>query len=234
MRQKKSKSQYRAPRPPLPGANKVPQTEQKQARRVGNIRSKRLQSDYNTDIENPKRQSRIPRLSQASEDRIPKPKKYISDSEYKDDDPSLKKQPNVIRRSQSFLSQNPKVASAPPVDFRSKIPSLPTQNAQNPKNSQNQITPSKPEYANGVGTRRSVNYKPRTLREYKEMMDKEDPFTYKVRGGLGANIGGEEWQKEHEKRQRMKEFANRVKKNQGGSDPMRRTSQSTAVETQEK
>ena len=221
-RQKKSKSQYRAPRPPLPAA-KQPPVEKQESRRVGNIRAKRVQGEYNTDVDTAKRQSRIPRLSQASEERVPKPKKYVPGSEYKSEDPPEPRKVGM-RRSQSYLSQKklPQKPSSEPVDLR--------------KMSKNMNPVPKPEYAGGAGSRRSVNYKPRTLREYKEMIEKEDPFTYKVRGGLGANIGGDEWQKQNEKRQRMKEFANRVKQNKNTSfgDPMRRTSQSTAVETQEK
>jgi hypothetical protein len=77
--------------------------------------------------------------------------------------------------------------------------------------------------------RRSVNYKPYTLRQYKEIVEQEPQFTDKTRGGLGANIGGEEWQKENEKRQRIKEFANRIKQRQGQytNDGMRQTNQSS-------
>ena len=84
--------------------------------------------------------------------------------------------------------------------------------------------------------RRSVNYKPYTLRQYKDKVGQEQLFTEKTRGGLGANIGGEAWQKENEKRQRMKEFANRVKQNQGQhvNDGMRRTNQTSITEGREK
>lgn len=86
-----------------------------------------------------------------------------------------------------------------------------------------------------AGTRRSVNYKPYTLREYKDMFDKADDFVTKVRGGLGANIGGDKWQKENEKRQRMKEFASKMKQQSHlGSDSMRRTSQTQNIDNREK
>jgi len=93
----------------------------------------------------------------------------------------------------------------------------------------------KPVIVHKASTRRSVNYKPYTLREYKDMSTKEEPFTYKTRGGLGANIGGDEWTKQQEKRQRMKEFANKVKhQSQQDGDDMRRTSQTQNIENREK
>lgn len=58
----------------------------------------------------------------------------------------------------------------------------------------------------------------------------------KQRGGLGADIGGEEWQKEHEKRMRIKNFSSKIKnKNMSiTSDGMRRTSQTSNSEISEK
>lgn len=57
-----------------------------------------------------------------------------------------------------------------------------------------------------------------------------------MRGGLGANIGGDAWRKENEKRQRMKEFANQVKAQQNNlqGESMRRTSQTQTMENNEK
>ena len=72
---KKSKSQFRNTKPPIPinkqSSNNI---EIKQNRRVGNMRTKREKGNYNTDIENIRKPSKIPRLSQASVDRIPQPK----------------------------------------------------------------------------------------------------------------------------------------------------------------
>lgn len=70
----KSKSQVRAQKPPIPSNIKnKPEPEPAYAGRVGNIRNKRTNGQYNTDIDAAKRQSKIPRL-QASVDRIPQPK----------------------------------------------------------------------------------------------------------------------------------------------------------------
>ena len=86
--------------------------------------------------------------------------------------------------------------------------------------------------------RRSVNYKPYTLREYRERFNssEKEEFNYKMRGGLGADIGGDEWMKEHEKRARMKQFASKVKNKNMSilSDGMRRTSQTSTTENHEK
>lgn len=217
----KSKSQVRAQKPPIPSNSKAkPEPEPEYARRVGNIRNKRTNGEYNTDIDaviKPK-QSKIPRL-QASVDRIPQPKKVISQSEY-NSEPAIEPKQN-LRRSQSFL-ENKKLNSKPIGN-----------NLQNIKISN---SASKPMVGDKLTNRRSINYKPYTLRQYKDKVGQEQLFTEKTRGGLGANIGGEEWQKENEKRQRMKEFANRVKQNQGQylNDGMRRTNQSSITESREK
>ena len=52
-------------------------------------------------------------------------------------------------------------------------------------------------------------YKPYTLKEYKEKHD-NDPKMLKM-GGLGANIGTEDWVKRNNKLKAMKDFASRVK-----------------------
>ena len=52
-----------------------------------------------------------------------------------------------------------------------------------------------------------------TLKEYKNKFEPRELSSYKIRGGLGADIGGDKWQKENDKRQRMKEFAKRVANN---------------------
>ena len=51
-------------------------------------------------------------------------------------------------------------------------------------------------------------YKPYTLKEYKDRQG--DPKMYRM-GGLGANIGTEEWQQRNSKLQAMKNFASKVK-----------------------
>lgn len=94
---------------------------------------------------------------------------------------------------------------------------------------------SKPPVMAKSNSRRAVNYKPYTLREYKDTFDKSNNFGNKHRGGLGANIGGDEWQKENEKRKRMREFASRVKNQRKLIDgSMRRTSQTQDTESREK
>ncbi len=180
--------------------------------------NKKNEPKYNTDVEDVKRQSKIPRLSRASVERVPQPKKYIPESEYVPNDAPKKTQ---MRRSQSFL-QN-KVQNKKPV----------VNNVHNYRKVANSAA--KPSIDSKSGSRRSVNYKPYTLREYKDMSNKEVNFVEKKRGGLGANIGGDEWQKQQEKRQRMKEFASRVKKQSNNiNDSMRRTSQTQNVENREK
>ena len=59
-------------------------------------------------------------------------------------------------------------------------------------------------------------FKPYTLKEYKELQ-KHSKFDM---GGLGPNIGAEEWQKEKEKREKMLEFANKVRMNSMQRSPM--------------
>ena len=166
------------------------------------------------------KQSKIPRLSQASVDRIPQPKKYLPDSDYKVIDAEQDKP--QIKRSQSFM--NNKLSSSSVVNQGG------IKNARKVVNSA-----AKPIIQDKDNTRRSSNYKPYTLREYKEIVDSEQQFTYKKRGGLGANIGGDEWQKQNEKRKRMKEFASRVKhQSKLAGDGMRRTSQTQNNENREK
>lgn len=52
------------------------------------------------------------------------------------------------------------------------------------------------------------SYKPYSLKEYKERAN--DPKAYRM-GGLGANIGTDEWQQRNSKLQAMKSFASKVK-----------------------
>jgi hypothetical protein len=51
----------------------------------------------------------------------------------------------------------------------------------------------------------STSYKPYTLREFKEKKEK-DRVGSKM-GGLGANIGNEEWEKAQAKKERIKNFS---------------------------
>jgi len=184
----------------------------------GNSKTKRTEGKYNTDIEDVKRQSMIPRLSKASAERVPQPKKYIPESEYAPESSAKKPQ---MRRSHSFL-QN-----------KSRKVNPEASKAHNSRKIANSAA--KAMVDGKAESRRSVNYKPYTLREYKDMFDKADDFVTKVRGGLGANIGNEKWQKEHEKRQRMKEFASKMKQQSHlGSDSIRRTSQTQNVDNREK
>lgn len=55
---------------------------------------------------------------------------------------------------------------------------------------------------------KKTQYKPYSLKEYKERHI--DPKGYQL-GGLGANIGTEEWQQRNSKLQAMKSFASKVK-----------------------
>ena len=55
---------------------------------------------------------------------------------------------------------------------------------------------------------RKSTYKPYSLKEYQEKAI--DPSAYKM-GGLGANIGSEEWKERNTKLQAMKHFASKVK-----------------------
>jgi hypothetical protein len=63
-------------------------------------------------------------------------------------------------------------------------------------------------YATG-GIRKSA-YRPYTLKEYKESKDVQGKALTQL-GGLGPNLGGEEWQKKREKIEKMNNFALGVK-----------------------
>lgn len=52
-----------------------------------------------------------------------------------------------------------------------------------------------------------IAYKPYTLNEYKNIADS---FKRINQGGLGANIGGEDWQKKYEKNQKIKDYNNEI------------------------
>ena len=217
----KSKSQFRTQRPPLPKNNSK---QEKDNRIIGNMRKKRNMGEYNTDNDAEKRQSRIPRLTKANEEKISVPKKYTPDSEYQISSASKVETKNANRRSQSFLTN--KGNNKNDRNFN---------DLRNPRKIGGSASKAMPN--NSIGSRRSVNYKPYTLREYKNRVEsEEDPFYYKSRGGLGPNIGGEEWMKEHEKRERIKNFSNRIKNINLGmaGDSMRRTSQTSDMESMEK
>lgn len=230
-REKKAKSQYRNPRPPIPKQN---QTNNQTAEKLVKNRSK---NEYNTDTESQKAQnkskpivSKIPRLSSATRQNTEKPKRFEPNSEYKavQNKDDTEKRPHPLRRSQSYLQNNLKAKDPNINDLRTKPGRKPATHHTSDKNLPKE----------DIQSRRSANYKPYTLREYKQKFSDgtTDEFTYKMRGGLGADIGGENWTKEHEKRERMKHFASRVKdKNMSMvSDGMRRTSQTSTVETNEK
>lgn len=56
-----------------------------------------------------------------------------------------------------------------------------------------------------------VNYKPKTLKDYKEKFNSNDPQIKRDSGGLGANIGTKEWQEKLEKKNKMKEYSHNIK-----------------------
>jgi hypothetical protein len=59
-------------------------------------------------------------------------------------------------------------------------------------------------------------FKPYTLKEYKELQ-KHSNFDM---GGLGPNIGADEWQREKDKREKMLEFANKIRVNSMQRSPV--------------
>ena len=56
--------------------------------------------------------------------------------------------------------------------------------------------------------KRKVNYKPKSLKEYKE---KYNNGIKEHRGGLGANIGGEEWEHKKEQNMKVKKYSEMIK-----------------------
>ena len=56
--------------------------------------------------------------------------------------------------------------------------------------------------------KKKVNYKPKSLKEYKE---KYNNGIKEHRGGLGANIGGEEWEHKKEQNMKVKKYSEMVK-----------------------
>ena len=57
---------------------------------------------------------------------------------------------------------------------------------------------------------KSVNYKPKSLKEYKEKYV-NDKGINKKRGGLGPNIGTKEWEEKEKVKNRMKEYSEKIK-----------------------
>ena len=49
-----------------------------------------------------------------------------------------------------------------------------------------------------LGSKRTTNYKPYSLGEYKEMTSTQNSYKF---GGLGANIGSEDWEKARRKQE---------------------------------
>lgn len=199
VKEPKSKSVFRSKRPPLP-ANSKQTTADTQAPSRAN-RNKQQVSAYNTDTETQRRQSKIPRLSQASVDRIPDPKKYIPEPEYKPTQPYTQNHGPKTQKS----GQKASISSS---NLENPLPKSEKKTLMKRSQSflQSKITPNSALKANSdikdMTNRRSIQYKPYTLREYKQKVDGEKLFG---RGGLGANIGGDEWMKEHEKRERIKQ-----------------------------
>ena len=56
--------------------------------------------------------------------------------------------------------------------------------------------------------KKKVNYKPKSLKEYKE---KYNNGIKEHRGGLGANIGGEEWEHKKEQNMKVKKYSEMIK-----------------------
>lgn len=61
---------------------------------------------------------------------------------------------------------------------------------------------------NRIKRRKDNRYKPFTLRDYSNENTEEN--FYAKSGGLGPNIGGKKWQEEKLKRERIKDFTNRL------------------------
>jgi hypothetical protein len=57
---------------------------------------------------------------------------------------------------------------------------------------------------------KSVNYKPKSLKDYKEKYI-NDKNKNKERGGLGPNIGTKEWEKKEKTKNKVKEYSEKIK-----------------------
>lgn len=80
-------------------------------------------------------------------------------------------------------------------------------NENKSKDMANVMKPPKPQ-TYSQNDKNKAAYKPYSLKEYKEKLT--DPKMYRL-GGLGANVGTEEWQQRNNKLQAMKYFAGKVK-----------------------
>lgn len=63
-------------------------------------------------------------------------------------------------------------------------------------------------YDNKYKKSKYSTYKPFTIRDYSRKSSEENLFS-KI-GGLGPNIGGEDWIKEKQKRERIRDFTQRL------------------------
>ena len=70
--------------------------------------------------------------------------------------------------------------------------------------------PMQPNHNNNVEQKekKKINYKPKSLKEYKE---KYNNGIKEHRGGLGANIGGEEWEHKKEQNLKVKKYSEMIK-----------------------
>lgn len=59
-----------------------------------------------------------------------------------------------------------------------------------------------------LNDKRTTNYKPYSLSEYKDMQSTHNSYKF---GGLGANIGSEDWERAKRKREMQRQFAQSVK-----------------------
>jgi len=59
-----------------------------------------------------------------------------------------------------------------------------------------------------LSTKRTTNYKPYSLNEYKEMQSTSNSYKF---GGLGANVGSDDWEKARKKQEMQRSFAQSVK-----------------------
>jgi hypothetical protein len=107
----KSKSQFRAKRPPLPTNSKnKPEAEPVDARNDAynrNTRNKQINGDYKTNIDAVKKQSGIPRQPQFSTDRYSRLRTNENDSEYRSEAKVEPRRP--LRKSKSFLENKMKL-----------------------------------------------------------------------------------------------------------------------------
>ena len=62
---------------------------------------------------------------------------------------------------------------------------------------------------NNLTTLKKINYKPHTLKEYKENLKKQN---YRYPTSLGSNIGSPEWEEEHKKLEKKFEYCKSVQK----------------------